>query len=44
MQRVGVGEADVPGGISPMSLVLWGVVAAEALVHVTVEDGGLGRV
>ena len=43
MQRVGVGEADVPGGISPMSLVLWGVVAAEALVHVAVVDDGFIR-
>ena len=50
MQRVGVGEADVPGGMQVVQLVKLtdelgavGVEAAEALVHVTVEDDALGR-
>ena len=51
MQRVGRGGADVPRGVqvvqlSPLldDLGAVGVVAAEALVHVAVEDDGLGRV
>ena len=51
VQRVGGGGADVPRGVQvvqPSLLVdelgAVGVVAAEALVHVAVEDDGLGRV
>ena len=51
VQRVGGGGADVPRGVQVVQLVVLfddlgavGVVAAEALVHVAVEDDGLGRV
>ena len=53
VQRVGGGGADVPRGVQVVQLVeladdlgpgAVGVVAAEALVHVAVEDDGLGRV
>ena len=51
VQRVGRGGADVPRGVQVVQLVpldddpgAGGVVAAEALVHVAVEDDGLGRV
>ena len=51
VQRVGRGGADVPRGVQVVQLVVLdddlgavGVVAAEALVHVAVEDDGLGRV
>ncbi len=50
MQRVGRGGADVPRGVQVVQLVpladglgAVGVVAAEALVHVAVEDDALGR-
>ena len=51
VQRVGGGGADVPRGVQVVRLTeladdpgAVGVVAAEALVHVAVEDDGLGRV
>ncbi len=51
VQRVGGGEADVPRGVQVVQLVVLadvlgavGVVAAEALGHVAVEDDGLSRV
>ena len=52
VQRVGGGGADVPRGVQVVQLVVLvddlgavGVVAAEALVHMAVEDhDGLGRV
>ncbi len=51
LQRVGGGGADVPRGVQVVQLVVLiddpgsvGVVAAEALVHVAVEDDGLSRV
>ena len=51
VQRVGGGGADVPRGVQVVKLVSLaddlgavGVVAAEALVHVAVEDDGLSRV
>ena len=50
MQRVGRGGAYAPGGVKVVQLGALadelgavGVVAAEALVHVTVEDDALGR-
>ena len=50
MQRVRGGGADVPRGVQVVQLHeladdlgAVGVVAAEALVHVAVEDDGLGR-
>ncbi len=50
MQRVGRGGADVPRGVQVVQLAtlfdaqgVVGVVAAEALVHVAVENDGLGR-
>ena len=50
VQRVGRGGADVPRGVQVVQLAplvdglgAVGVVAAEALVHVAVEDDGLGR-
>ena len=51
VQRVGGGGADVPGGVQVVQLVVLvddelgavGVVAAEGLVHVSIEDDGLGR-
>ncbi len=50
VQRVGRGGAYVPGGVqvgqlASLVVVLGavGVVFAEALVHVTVEDDALGR-
>ena len=49
VQRVGRGGADVPRGVQVVQLVplvddmgAVRVVAAEALVHVAVEDDGLG--
>ena len=51
VQRVGGGGADLPGGVQVVQLVVLldelgavGVVAAEGLVHVTIEDDGLDRV
>ena len=51
VQRVGGGGADVPRGVQIVQFVHFvddlgavGVVAAEALVHVAVEDDGLGGV
>ncbi len=51
MQRVEGGGADVPRGVQVVQLHeladdlgAVGFVAAEALVHVAVEDDGLGRV
>ena len=51
VQRVGGGGADVPRGVQVVQLVVLvddlgavGVVGAEALVHVAVEDDALGRV
>jgi hypothetical protein len=50
VQRVGRGGADVPRGVQVVQLAplvddldAVGVVAAEALVHVAVEDDALGR-
>ena len=50
VQRVGRGGADVPRGVQVVQLVVLvddlgavRVVAAEALVHVAVEDDALGR-
>ena len=50
MQRIGRGGAYAPGGVQVVQLATLaddfgavGVVAAEALVHVAVEDDGLGR-
>ena len=50
VQRVGRGGADVPRGVQVVQLFplvddlgAVGVVAAEALVHMAVEDDGLGR-
>ncbi len=50
VQRVGRGGADVPRGVQVVQLVALaddlgavGVVAAEALVHVAVEDDALDR-
>ena len=51
VQRVGRGEAYAPGGVQVVQLGVLvddlgavGVVGAEALVHVAVEDDGLGGV
>ena len=51
VQRVGGGGADVPRGVQVVQrrvlvddLGAVGVVAAEALVHMAVEDDGLGGV
>ena len=51
VEGVGGGGADVPRGVQVVQLSILadflgavGVVAAEALVHVAVEDDGLGRV
>ena len=51
MERIGGGRADLPRGVQGVQLASLvdelgavGVVAAEALVHVAVEDDGLGRV
>ena len=50
VQRVGGGGADVPRGVQVVQLATLsdeqgavGIVAAEALVHVAVENDGLGR-
>ncbi len=50
VQRVGRGGADVPRGVQFVQLAVLaddldavGVVAADALVHVAVEDDALGR-
>ncbi len=50
VQRIGRGGADVPRGVQVVQLVALvddlgavGVVVFEALVHVAVEDNGLGR-